>query len=346
MEKIKNFIYESIVNPLYKNIVLTMLISGLFAILFGTIIDEPKWVSETISKIGSAILGAGVFVAIVKSAQFVEIFQNHLYDVFYKPARIFNLENLKQKWILITENIIQKTLPNSHSDVSNRIMKQFLTSELTYHFSDYKTKYDVVTVEPQSGLATIIHTIRTTIMISPNQENPIFEQELSVNEDGGYCILKSLIINNKNICLNEANEFLKLEKNNKIKFYMPLNKYIKENRNGDKFVELERSYEITQNLISEPFFLVTIKRFVSGSFQVKAKIGDKYKFYFTKTGLDDAISNTSTNHEDAEHIDAEGFHRWTLSEQNDVLLPGQGFIIIISPNQISYEQLSCVEPKT
>lgn len=163
MKPIKDIFNKCIINPIYNNLMLTLLIIGLLAIFFGTIIAEPKWLSETISTSGSAILGAGVFAVIVKSAQFVEIFQNHLYDVFYKPVQTFGLENLKQKWISITKNIIQETLPNSHSDVSNRIMKQFLTSELTYHFSDYETKYDV-TVEPQGGQATIIHTIRTKIM--------------------------------------------------------------------------------------------------------------------------------------------------------------------------------------
>lgn len=73
--------------------------------------------------------------------------------------------------------------------------------------------------------------------------------------EDGYCELGSLIINTNFIPVDVANKFLKPNENNrKISFYMPLNEYIQVNQNGDKFVELERSYKIKQNLISEPFF--------------------------------------------------------------------------------------------
>lgn len=332
----------SIIKPLRSHLVLMLSFFGLFAIFFGAVAGSwfdtlpyiPQGSGEAILKIGSAVLGAGIFAATVKSSQFVEIFQNHLHDVIYKPIETFGLQDLKQKWISITKKILEKTLPNSHSDVSNRIMKQFLTSELHYHFSDFKAKYDI-TVEPQSNNAIIIHTINTKIVISPNQENPCFKQELLVED--GNCELLSLIINREPISVDQAKkDFLSNPDNNKrqLAFNMPLNQYIKQNaQNSNKIVELERTYKITQNLSSEPFLMVTIKRFVSGYFEVKAKIevkekiGSGYKFSFTKIGLEDAVKKPLIHHKDAE-----GFYRWTLSEANDVLLPGQGFILMILPN--------------
>ncbi len=320
-----------------------MLVAGLIFITVGAVtaplasaIPWLGWIApagKPLASIGGAILGGGVFAVIMKSAQFTGLFQKHIYDVFYDPANVLAVDDLRQKWLHITQAILKSVLPIAHQDAAHRIMEQFLDAELQYHFTSYETKYDI-TVDEASQVARIIHTTKFTLVISPNHPSPVFTQEITAQEDDD-CRLLSLFINGKRIDLDNA-PLREVEGPKKSwVFELELGKFAKAGDGStDRTLSIERTYEVTQDVRKSPELIGTIKRYTRG-LVVKARIAnsngsaDHYGFYFSRTGLLDGIEIKAPEPQ----VDGEGFQRWVIGGPDDLLLPGQGYILLIRKNE-------------
>lgn len=325
-EKILNLIEEIFVKPASKNVPLSLCIAGVVCVLvgaiFGSKIDAlafiPDGSGRTISNVGSAILGAGVFAAIMKSVLFIDVFQKHIFDVLYTPNLVMNLEKLKEKWVMITEAILENTLPRSHRDAANSVLNQFFDKELQYHFENLENTYDI-DVHPDNVTATVKYTTVTDLLISPNHENPIVTQKMKVKGQG-KCDLLFLSIDNTPI---DANEFLDTDPNDPdtTVFTLPLKEFLgNKNTNGDRVIKLERTYQYSQNLSEEPYIVATFSRYVR-TCVVKAKI-NKRRVIFEKSGIDNFLDIKGIT-------DVQGYNRWSVAEKNQLLLPGQGYVLII-----------------
>ena len=131
--------FKAIVVFIKKYLSVALLLIGLLFIFassfYGMHLEAfIKGSTEFILSAGSAILGAGVFAVIMKSHQFTEVFQKHIYDVFYKPELINIGVPLVSKWELITNSLLSEVLPQAHNDATSLIKEQFFNAELEYHF--------------------------------------------------------------------------------------------------------------------------------------------------------------------------------------------------------------------
>lgn len=341
---VQRILKENIARPIGRNLTLTLLLVGSMCILLGGILGEwiddlpliPGGTGESILSIGSGILGAGVFAVIVKSAQFVQIFQSHIHEVLYEPVERFGIADLREKWNRLTNKILESTLPAAHRTASERIERQFLNDELAYHFEGYETKYDIV-VREDGRSADVLHRIKTKLVVSPNQQNPVFEQDLVVKGD---CVLKSLVLDGTPFDVEGVLE-ADVDTPDKRLFRLPLNNVARLSGGGDREIEVERTYAIVQDLNVEPYFMATIIRYSKG-LSVRARIkgpdGCSHRFYFTETG----IGSNEKRPDVSPFVDAEGFSCWVLAKPGEVLLPGQGFVLIALPDL----PLSCVNEAT
>lgn len=326
MAFLKNLAQKIIINPVKNNFTLALVILGIAIIVTGMHFDsEPKLglmksFTNSISKVGVAILGAGVFAVILKSAQFIDVFQKHILDVFYKPVKIASVSDLRIKWLTLTDVILKNTLPASHCEASQKIMGQFIDEELEYHFEKYLVTYDIDVIKPtsKSPKLKIKHSISTEIVISPNHNDPVFEQSITTNNDGST-VLKSLIVNNDVISTKDRMQ-PSSENPQVLEFKLNLNEILSKGSSGS--IKMERVYEINQDLSSEPYIIATNIRYVKG-FVVRAKVTKGFKIYFRKTGIDafDTIKSIE--------VDGGGYKRWALAEPNTLILPGEGYIIIV-----------------
>lgn len=297
-------------------ILLNVALGGLLGELLHSSADQA---SKAVSNVGSAILGAGVFAVIMKSAQFTTLFQERIMEVFNQPVDTFGLPSVKDRWKGLTDSILGKTLPNSHAaDASSRIRDQFLNEELQYHFENYNVRYDI---EVENGTAVIRHLVQANLVISPLHQAPVFTQEMRI--DGAYELLE-VRINGDPV---EHQQFLKKAPSGLWTFTLPLKGFLTGSRAAaDRSVGFERSYRITQNVAREPYIMATIKRYTKG-LTVCARISPGYDLFFATTGLD---QNEELS-EVAGSRDAEEFTRWRLARLDELLLPGQGFVLIIRP---------------
>lgn len=325
---IKKLYYKLLHAPATKNITLSLIFLGITLVILGMHMGEPsdKHFIETmrdilpdvITKIGVAILGAGVFAVILKTVQFVDIFREHIFEVFYSPEAFKSVKDLRTKWLELTEVILKNTLPMSHSAASEKIRKQFIDKELHYHFEKYKVTYEIEVVENAGKIGLDIkHSINTEIIVSPSHKDPIFEQTITTKENGS-CELISLIINDKEY---SHDDYLKPRDDAPLKkdFSMKLKELVEKN---NTCIKMERVYQLKQDFATEPFIIATNIRYVKG-FAVNTKISEGYKVFFRRTGIGTLDEVHSIDK------DGNGNQRWVLADPDTLILPGEGYIIIV-----------------
>ncbi len=311
-----------------KHLIILLIIFGVAGIVFCSVfyksINALNFtslnfeISKILISISSAALGAGVFAAVMKSAQFTSIFQQHIFDVFYRPQLAFGLEPLIGKWLNLTNSILKSNLPENYKDAADKILEQFINGDIHYHFENFEAKYNIEITD--SGIANVTHTITTKVTVSPNKKNPIIEQKINVD---GTCTLVSLSIDNEPVKFE--NLLIPNDKDPNERFFkLELSKFLPEGTK-EKTISLKRTYKFTQNLHKEPYIVATFARYLRGCL-VKAKVPSDYKMYFKTTGF------SSENPNDG-FIDGEAFTNWRLAGPSDLLLPGQGYIILINPNK-------------
>lgn len=311
---------QTIVNSAKQHITLLLLIVGSLLIFFGTIhgarIDEwpfiPKGTGEIIQKIGSAILGAGVFAVIMKSVQFTEYFQKCIHEVFYRPETSASIEIVKHKWEVLTRSLLKNTLPESYQSASSVIMKRFFDDELEFHFEDFNVSYDF-NLKSDGKTVSVTNKTAANIVVSPKHDSVTIRQKI-IND--GSLLIKSLLIDDIPVDLEQC---LKTDPQDpKLRIFELT---VKPKSITDKIIKLERVYEYEQDISKEPYVIANLERYVKG-FVMKAK-ATGCKIYFRPTGSG-SIANV------VGHADGEGFTRWVLADRNTLLLPGQGYIFVLT----------------
>lgn len=259
----------------------------------------------------------------MKSAQFTDLFQQHVFDVFYRPETL-PVEKIIDRWEQLANSLLMKVLPSEYNQAVTKIKDQlFISSELEYHFEDLRITYDIVVTDNR---VNIENNMTANLVLSPRHPNPTFKQTFEV---GGSCCLASLYINDKQ--QNVEQLLRKCPQNqNAYKLELELNEFDKTAKQAHrKPVKFERTLTLTQNLDEEPYIVAAISRYVTGAV-VKAKISPGYRMYFKKTGLGVLPDKFCSD-------DEQGYTRWQLAEDGDLLLPGQGFIIMFIPRQNAQE---------
>ena len=321
------FAYSIIIKPFVENPSFSMFLGGIALVLFGHIwgaaIDARSWLptgsADLIIKLGTAILGAGVFAVIMKSGQFTTLFRNHISEVFYDPGKALDIATLKMRWDSMTEALLVKLLPSSHQGVAEEIYNRYFTSKSHYHFERFIISHDV-RIDESTGICEIDSILKTTLVVSPNQSNPRFEQKIEVN---GNCKLTSLIINGLEI---DTKEHLVVDANNKKNFNLiiDLTPYCKKREgNSDCIVLMERTLTSQQKFADEPYTIVNFTRFLNGT-TVRARISDGYRCFFSTFGAGVLNPGKMTS----VSKDGEGFQRWVLAPEGEITLPGEGYAII------------------
>lgn len=357
---LKDIFNNAFLEPIKKNLPAALAAVGVFAIVVGYLLSTAEGgltssVGQVILQCGAAALGAGVFAAVVKSAQFIEIFRRVLKEetpsldaisgrvqsdvravvpseerisalfredvkaMAFAPDKHLSITQLKDKWLELTKAIFRRSLPQTHQVAAERIMEQFFDDELQYHFEDFVVHYEVH-VPNGSTIAEIRNTVKARVVVSPNHERPIVTQTVTV---GGNCRLTGLFINSKPI--ENMDKYLrKASGPDERVFDFPIEDFVSNFKpGGDRTLTLERTYEMTQDLVKEPYMLGMLSRFVKGCV-VRVSVPDGYRVIFKATDSRAKVGPPSCD----ERL---GFKHWVLAHSGELLLPGQGYIIFLVP---------------
>lgn len=320
---VKKLIDQVIIGPAKKHLTFVLFSFGVALTFIGAIFGDsldtlslvPKGTGEATLKIGSAVLGAGVFAVIMKSAQFTEYFKSNIHDVFYNPDSTCSIEETKQKWMVLTRHLLKDTLPHSHQDATSVIMEKFFDNELQFHFERFEITINIEVLADKKT-AKIIQKTKADIIICPKYQSANIEQKIRA---GGKVELKSMVVDGSPV---ELEECLTKDTEDPTLSYFRLNaKPTGKINENDKRISIERIYEIEQDISKEPYMIATFERYVKGC-SIKAKSsGCKLFLKATGAGVVKRLEGKD---------DGEGYTRWTLADRSTLLLPGQGYIFVIT----------------
>jgi hypothetical protein len=314
--------FDGIISPFRSNLPLVFLILGTVLLIFASTcsawIDSLAFAWNGTARIlkdfSTAIIGAGVFAAVLKSAQFSEIFQKNIHDVFYRPHLAVEHEENVRKWKTLTNSMFVKCLPGMTGQATDKIIETFFDNELDYHFENMEVLFKIEMVAKKSAKITI-HT-KMNIVVSPGQKPDIFQKV----SDSGYRML-SLFLNHEVVDVAAATVPVK-GRPDLTQMSIPHDVYskipgFKENNS----VVLERVTEFTQDIEKEPYYVSGFGRYISGLTVGVESRGCNVHFSGTGSSVLDDIKPT---------VDGRGIKRWVMAKNGNLLLPGQGYILVIT----------------
>lgn len=318
-------VLKRIIAPFFNASVLFIIGGFLLVVLgsvFATAINElkyfPNGMADIFVKTGSAVLGAGVFAAMMKSQIFTEVFQKNIHEVFFAPEEAVGLEENKRKWQTLTDSIFRKCLTGAHGQATKKISDTYFSAELDYHFEDMKVRY-TLSLDKEGRYLNIRTTTTSRVVISPGVEPNIW-QRITASHTAPR--MTSLIVDQ--VSYNPNKYFKKNPNNpNEMRLDLPYKDYSKSpSFKEKKSIHLQRTVEYVQDLRDDPYITAGLTRFVVG-LEIAVKC-ENCTFHFTNTGS--RIMEEPESYPDGDHYDTR-----VLAKTGDLLLPGMGFIIIITP---------------
>ena len=312
MDLYRKFIDTALVKAIAGNPALSFLILGSLLFFASTreIIIFSVNIAPYLTDLGRTIVIAGVFSVILKSVQFSAVFREIIMAAIYNPAHIDDLNLLQKNWRIITDAIFSKSLPAHYPLPAKLLDSRYIDSKADYHFTDFQIQYDIDI--KADGKGSVSNTLKADIFLVPGRRKPVFVQTI---EGDGATTLLWLRINDQKF---EAYDFRILADNPRTsRLTLNLLQHINPETGGAR---LERAFKTEQNMHSEPFINATLTRFINGAV-IKTRISKGYHIRF----INDSIEMPN----DDPVVDNDGYMRWVLATPGKLLLPGQGYTLVI-----------------
>lgn len=317
-------VYSSIkelIKFLDRHLIWTLLVTGFASYLLGIFFENfelTKFLSEPLKSFSKIIIGAGVFTALTKSSYYATFFQNRVFNVFYQPGKHFSQDELNNKWLTLTQYLIEKNAGKSSRKVSEILSARYLRADMDYHFKNMTITYDIE-LDTDSNDLVIKQNMEAYIIIN----NDLTEAELQHKTvtDGSMELLHLMIDDE---LIQEENNYIAQQEDSNIKIL----KTTIFNRNVP--IKINWCYKTIQNIADEPFILNNYSRYVNG-LVVKFKTTNCAPT-FRLTGVITAPENKLSL-----SLDGNGYTHVVIAKQGDLTLPGQGFILVLSKDDMRGE---------
>lgn len=358
-----------VMDEIKRNPLPLMLGLALLGMVLGTFLyDHSNSYIQIIGKVSltlsSALIGAGVFSVLSQTVRYTEFIQGQLLHVFERDnfkniikqqihddaisaARMAQAQqalkevfldpqsitddvvSFEDRWRMITESRLKGVLPNLHQDATVLLNKQFFNSELEYHFDNYSQTYDIKVND--NGIATIQNTFKAIIVKNNATQTCTFKQQTSSLTCTSGVELLELEIDGKRVTdqVDIDNYFTQASGTGSLN--IDLKKY------PDKPIRFKRVFKYQQDLKKEPHIIASISRYIKGG-QLKVRVSGGFTPTFFRSGF--YSINKHEQVADNPLPDADGFRKWLLASSGNLLLPGQGFVVILTPNQDTVPELS------
>lgn len=317
LDWIKNLILE----PVKRHPAVSFLFTGALFGVVGVILANShvdswqNYLGKVLISLSTALLGGGVFSVIAASKNYTNLLQQHLVDVFMSPEKLSDKTiSLKDRWSILTKARLKGVLPKIYAHATTQIEEQFFNSELQYHFEQYSQEYEITVDE--HGIATVINTFKADVVKNRACKDFIFRQD-SKNKCSPIQLLSfklNGIAQDVTNCGFTSNGF-------SCEFKRDLNEF------GTPTVILERVTTYQQDIKKEPYIIATISRYIKGG-ELKVRVSKGFDVVFSRSGLRSKALAALDEMEPQK--DYAGFRTWTLAGRGDLLLPGQGYILVIT----------------
>ncbi|MEQ4665930.1 hypothetical protein [Providencia rettgeri] len=291
----------------------TLLLSGQIMLSFQVF----ERVASILSNTGIALLGGALFTAITKTSHYTRFFQDRIYDVFYSPEKSVTADLLINKWKTLTHFLLRRTAGDLHEDVAAEILKRYFNSDIQYYFEEVVETYDIV-LASDNRTATIKKKVTNRIVINDNRADANLIQRIT-SRAGNQ--LKAVYIDNVEIDISSCVKEEDIIKQGEDHKFSTITINIKNDRKP-KFIE--RYYVKEQDIILDPWTIVNNSKFIQ-------QLTVKYKAINCKIRIVETGSISNPDKEIKEYLDKDGYTRVIISPIDGLTLPGEGYILLITP---------------
>jgi hypothetical protein len=175
--------------------------------------NDKIYLSKGLFSIGTTIVTAVVFVTIVKSKQFSEIFQKQLREIVYCTEHLEKRKDIRQLWMNTSKAMYEKNFPELCEKLEDNLEK-YIPIDSSKYYENYIYKVDISFDEENENFLILNESesfdliSRTTKEIEYNS-SCVFEKE-DYKENISDYTLKELKVNKKVIECKEPQ--LKIDK--------------------------------------------------------------------------------------------------------------------------------------
>ena len=270
---------------------------------------------------GIAIIGAGIFTAIVKSGQFSELYEKIISEVIYNPGEYQSEEELISNWNRITKSLLVKVINSDTTLAVDHMQGSFFNKALGYHYERYNQIYTIKWFDYDNKIVQIrARTSGNIVTLNNSSADPDFFSEFSVNDRTGNEI-KIEYYKLDSIDVSSSIETISKEDKLFYKASIPL-------KSGTNYL-LDRKIKYNQCLIDENYLISQVIRYAKNlTIEAKYEQNELYpdapaiKFNFMTLGVSDSIRGKFEKFE----LD----HNTTKWRYDGLLLPNQGYIIFLT----------------
>jgi hypothetical protein len=137
-----------------------------YALGESTFIKKIDIISNVLHSLGTTIVTATVFVTIVKSRQFTEIFKEQLRSVIYCTEYLKNRKDIKELWMTTSKAMYKENFPDLCDKIEENLEK-YIPLDSSKYYENYVYKVDINFDETNDGF--IILKERETFTLHANK---------------------------------------------------------------------------------------------------------------------------------------------------------------------------------
>ena len=268
--------------------------------------------------IGVSILVSGVYAFLMKSVLFSNFYKNLFFDVIYAPHKKVDIESIKDKWKILSNSLLEGKVPFKSSQVTDRIMEDFLEKEVDYCFKNIEISFAISKVPGALNKVKVIQIFRAEVIFSKTQRKIVIKQKFE--SDKSTFKKGSVLINDKPISIKDYS----IDRMGIVTLEYSIDNPQDYCHDDSHFgtLRFDRTHIRTQDIRNDPVIVGSYSRYIKGmSILIKTENVD-YVLY--KVGKDSC-------HHSIRDMDSSGFWHHVIADPNSLLLPGEGYTLTIVP---------------
>jgi len=192
----------------------------LFAIAEIEYIKNIDWLSKVLHTMGTTIITATVFVTIVKSKQFTDIFKEQLRSIIYCTEYLKNRKDIRDLWMTTSKAMYKENFPDLCDKIEENLEK-YIPLDSNKYYENYVYKVDISFDEENEGFIQLkereTFTLHANSSIDTEYISSCMFNKKDYNDTISDYQMTTFTVNNKPYKLKEPDlKIDKFHKGNKI----------------------------------------------------------------------------------------------------------------------------------
>ncbi len=277
--------------------------------------------------IGTLLLSGGVFAAILKSFQYINIFKQEIQQVIESKEFLENRKDLPEIWAKATSALYKSKYPDISEKIATHIREKFLPNSIPFYYSH---SHDIIDISlDEDGYVTIkkTHTYRLKVFsderiehtwkmgFTKKDDSDIKTKsrriEMTIRDQGGNLLIKS-----NNDIEDKVNTHLSIGKVHNISEGLNHRTTETHNLSGSKEYLIKRVVEFCYDLETDPEGFSSINDRYLDDFTLEVRCSANLEVKFIAVGT-----------ENFENIRDES--KCFIKKHNGLFFPQQGYRLVI-----------------